>query len=256
MMAQLSSIATTHWEYSMSPFKTFAVAALAMVTLPLAACSEESAPLSPAAKQQMEQVVRDYLINNPEVIIEALDAYQTREREAAQARQRDTMGSLQDALKNSPNDPVMGNPDGDVTVVEFFDYRCGFCKRAHTDVQALLAEDGNIRYVLKEFPILGPDSVYASRAAQAVWLHQKDKYVAFHTAMMTSKGNLGADKVMELAKSAGVGTAQLTGQMEDPFVDETLKATARQATALDITLHAGLHLRQPPSTRRPAPQHD
>ena len=219
----------------MSPLKTLVAATIAILAMPLAACSEETQPLTPAAKQQMEQVVRDYLVNNPEVIIEAINVYQQRARDAAQAQQKDAMGAMNKELTNNPNDPVMGNPDGDVTVVEFFDYRCGFCKRAFTDVQTLLKEDGNIRYVLKEFPILGPESVYASRAAQAVWLHQKDKYVAFHTAMMTNRGGLGADKVMELAKAAGVDTAQLATQMDDPMVDETLKATATQAAALDIT---------------------
>ena len=219
----------------MSPFKTFALAALAIITMPLAACSEEAQPLSPAAKQQMEQVVREYLINNPEVVIEAINAFQDREQQAAQARQRDAMGTLGQDLKNNPNDPTIGNPDGDITVVEFFDYRCGFCKRVFDDVQALIKEDGNIRYVLKEFPILRPDSVYASRAAQAVWLHQKDKYAPFHTAMMKNKGDLGEAKVLKLAEDAGVDTARLKDQMNDPLVDETLDATARQASALGIT---------------------
>lgn len=219
----------------MSPFKTFAVAALAIITVPLAACSEEAKPLSPAAKQQMEQVVREYLISNPEVIIEALDAYQARAREAAEAEKVDAMGAMQSALKNNPNDPMLGNPDGDVTVVEFFDYRCGYCKRVFGDMRTLLNEDGNVRLVLKEFPILGPDSVYASRAAQAVWLNQKDKYIPFHTAMMTSRGDLSADKVLELAKGVGIDTAQLASQMDDPLVDATLKATAQQAAALDIS---------------------
>lgn len=218
----------------MSPFKTLA-AAVAVFTLPLTAYSAEAQPLSPAEKQQMEQVVRDYLVGNPEVIIEALNAYQQREREAAQIRQRDAMDALQADLKNNPNDPVIGNPNGDVTVVEFFDYRCGFCKRVFNDVQTLIKEDGNIRYVLKEFPILGPDSVHASRAAQAVWLHQQDKYLPFHTAMMTSKGDLSEAKVMELAKSAGVDTAALPEQMNDPQIDAVLNATIAQASALDIT---------------------
>jgi protein-disulfide isomerase len=138
-------------------------------------------------------------------------------------------------LRNNPNDPVIGNPNGDVTMVEFFDYRCGYCKRVFDDVQTLVKEDGNIRVVMKEFPILGPDSVHASRAAQAVWLHQKDKYYPFHYAMMTNKGDLSEDKIMDLAKGAGVNVADLKEQMKDPLVDETLKATLHQASALDIS---------------------
>lgn len=219
----------------MSPFKTFAAATVAVLAMPLAACSEETAPLSPAAKQQMERVVHDYIMNNPEVVWDALSALQKREKQAGQARQRDAVGAIAAELRKNPNDPMMGNPDGDVTVVEFFDYRCGFCKRVFNDVQTLLKEDGNIRYVLKEFPILGPDSIYASRAAQAVWLHQKDKYVPFHTAMITNRGDLGEAKVLKLAQSVGVDTAALTEQMNDPLVDQTLQATANQAATLGIT---------------------
>lgn len=218
----------------MPSFKSL-VAALAVLTIPLAACSEEPSPLSPAAKQQMEQVVREYLVNNPEVIIDALNAYQTRERANAEARQAEAMKSMDKDLRQNPNDPVIGNPDGDITVVEFFDYRCGFCKRVFGDVQTLIKEDGNIRFVLKEFPILGPDSVNASRAAQAVWLHQSDKYLPFHTAMMLNKGDLGAEKVLELAKEAGVDIAALEEQMKDPLVDATLEANAGLASNLDIT---------------------
>ena len=219
----------------MSPLKTFAAAALAILSIPLAACAEEAPPLSPAAKQQMEQVVHEYLLKNPEVIIEAFDVYRKREQQAAIVRQRDAMKAMEQNLNKNPNDPMMGNPDGDVTVVEFFDYRCGYCKRVFDDIQTLIKEDGNIRYVLKEFPILGPNSVYASRAALAVWLHQKDKYVPFHTALMKSKGNLDEAKILNLAQQAGVDTAALRTQINAPLVDETLAATAEQATALNIT---------------------
>lgn len=219
----------------MPPLKTYLAAALVIAGVPLSACSEEAQPLSPAQKQQMEQVVRDYLINNPEVIMEAINALQAREQAATEARQQDAMKVVENDLKNNPNDPSIGNPDGDVTMVEFFDYRCGFCKRVFGDVQTLLKEDGKIRLVLKEFPILGPESEYASRAAQAVWLHQKDKYPPFHTAMMENKGALGEEKVMELAQAAGVDTTALKDQMTDPRIAQTFEATAKQAQLLGIS---------------------
>ena len=217
----------------MSLFKSLFAAALVM-TVPLAAYSKEPAPLDAQQKQQMEQLVHEYLITNPEVVIEAIKEFQRREQAASQAKQQNAMATLSDDLKNNVNDPVMGNPNGDVTVVEFFDYRCGYCKRAFTDVQKLIQADGNIRVVLKEFPILGPESVYASRAAQAVWLHQKDKYQAFHTAMMQNKGGLGEETVQKLAAHAGVDTKALVEDMNDPLVDATLEATAKQAQAMDI----------------------
>lgn len=219
----------------MNRFKVFLAAIVAVVAMPLAACSEEPAASSDAQKQQMEQVIRDYLINNPEVIIEALDAYQAKMEARARAGVQDTLSAMADELTRSPNDPVLGNPDGDVTMVEFFDYRCGFCKRVFADANTLVEKDGNIRFVLKEFPILGADSVFASQAAQAVWLFQPDKYQAFHGAMMTNRGDLGQDKVFALAAQSGVDVEALKGQIDDPKVMAALEATARQAEALNIS---------------------
>lgn len=216
----------------MHPVKTLITAAL-LVCTPLSTFAADT--LSAGQKTEVEQVVREYLLKNPNVIVEAINELQRRDEAAAAQKQRDTMKNMSAELTSSPNDPVMGNPDGDVTMVEFFDYRCGFCKRVFDDVQTLLKEDGNIRYVLKEFPILGDDSVFASRAAMAVWLNQKSKYAAFHTAMMSSKGALSNDKVMELAKASGVDTTALPEQMNDPKVDETLSSTQAQAQALGLT---------------------
>lgn len=218
----------------MSPLKSLFAAALVM-TVPLAAYAQEPAPLNAQQKQQMEQLIHEYLVTNPDVVIEAIKEFQRREQVASQAKQQNAMATFSDDLRNSANDPVIGNPNGDVTVIEFFDYRCGFCKKAFTDVQKLIEADGNVRVVLKEFPILGPESVYASRAAQAVWLHQKDKYQAFHTAMMTNKGGLGKETVQQLAAHAGVDTKALVEHMNDPLVDATLEATSRQAQAMDIS---------------------
>ena len=217
----------------MSFVRTLIITAALAVSAPVGAANADT--LSGAQKTEVEQVVRAYLMKNPEIIVEAINELQRRDEVAAAESQRAAMKSMSAELSTNPNDPVMGNPDGDVTMVEFFDYRCGFCKRVFDDVKTLIKEDGNIRYVLKEFPILGDDSVYASRAAMAVWLHQRDKYPAVHTALMTSKGALGNAKVMELAKDAGVDTKALAEQMNDPIIDQTFAATQAQAQALGIT---------------------
>ena len=180
-------------------------------------------------------MVREYLLKNPEVIVEAIRELQRRDKVASAEQQFSVLKSMTAQLNENPNDPVIGNPDGDVTMVEFFDYRCGFCKRVFPDIMTLLKEDTNIRYVLKEFPILGDDSNYAHRAAMAVWLHQKDKYQPFHIAMMASKGSLTNDKVLDFAKSSGVDMDALPGQMKDPEIDKTFAATKAQALALNIT---------------------
>lgn len=216
----------------MHPVKTFIAAAL-VISAPLSVFAAET--LSTGQKTEVEQVVREYLLKNPEIIVEAIQELQRRDKVAAAQQQRDAMKAMSADLTTSPNDPIIGNPDGDVTMVEFFDYRCGFCKRVLDDVQTLIKEDGNIRYVLKEFPILGEDSVYASRAAMAVWLHQKDKYLPFHTAMLSNKGALSNNKVLELAKSSGVDVEALSGQMGDAEIDKTFATTKAQARALNIT---------------------
>jgi len=215
------------------PVKAFMAATIVMLSMPFTAFAAET--LSAAQKTEVEQVVREYLVKNPEVIIEAINELQRRDKLAEAERQRDAMKAMSSDLTTNPNDPVMGNPNGDVTMVEFFDYRCGFCKRVFDDVQTLLKEDGNIRYVLKEFPILGDDSVYASRASMAVWLHQRDFYAPFHGAMMSNKGDLSTDKVMSLAEKAGVNTDALVAQMKDPTIDKTFAATQSQAQALSLT---------------------
>lgn len=217
----------------MSPTKIFIAVAVLMFSWPLATVHADT--LTAAQKTEVQQVVREYLLKNPEVIVEAINELQRRDKMAAAAHQRAAMAEMATELTSSPSDPVLGNTQGDVTMVEFFDYRCGYCKKVFDDVQTLLKEDGHVRLVLKEFPILGEDSVNASRAAMAVWLHQPKKYKAFHTAMMHNKGALGKDKVLELAKASGVDVDALGGQMNDPEIDKTFAATRNQAEALDVT---------------------
>jgi len=217
----------------MSFVRAFIITVVLAIGAPLGVAHADT--LSAAQKTEVEQVVRAYLLKNPEIIVEAINELQRRDTAAAAESQRAAMKSMSAELTADPNDPVMGNPDGDVTMVEFFDYRCGFCKRVFDDVQTLIKQDGNIRYVLKEFPILGDDSVYASRAAMAVWLHQRDKYPAIHSALMSSKGGLSNDKVMDLAKQAGVDTKALGEQMNDPKISQTFASTRAQAEALGIT---------------------
>ena len=217
----------------MSPWKTHLFAAIIALSTPMMAHGADA--LSDAQKGEVEQLVREYILNNPEIVREAIIELQRREELAKAAAAGQALKSMQDDLVSNPNDPVMGNPDGDVTVVEFFDYRCGFCKRAFDTVQTLLKEDGNIRYVLKEFPILGPDSVFASQVAMAVWLHQKDKYQDLHVALMSARGGLNKEKVLGLAEEVGVDIKALQDQLDDPRIGETFEATRAQARALDIT---------------------
>ena len=189
---------------------------------------------SPAEKRSFEDLIRDFILNNPEVIIESIQSLQARDKRDAQARSKANLVKFHDELFNDPATPVGGNVKGDVTIVEFFDYRCGYCKRVFSAVQKLLNTDGNIRYVFKEFPILGPESVTASRAALAAWIVDKSKYEAFHQAMMGSKGGLPESRVMKMAAKIGYDAKALKKAMKDPRIDKMLEKNFALAKALDI----------------------
>jgi protein-disulfide isomerase len=212
------------------------VAALAVVaaTLSLPSAGTGADALDTGQKEAMEKVVREYLLKHPEIVIEAIRTFQAREVQATKERAQANLVALRDELVNDPTSPFAGNPDGDVTIVEFFDYRCGFCKQVFPIVMALMEDDPNVRYVFKEFPILGPESVVASRAALAAWRLDKDKYLAFHVALMGSRGSLPESKVMTLAAKSGYDIEELRRELIDPEIEETLKQNIQLADSLNI----------------------
>ena len=142
---------------------------------------------------------------------------------------------LRDALEHAKTSPVGGNPDGDVTIVEFFDYRCPYCKKAHDIVSKVIEADGKVRLVYKEFPILGPDSVVASRAALAAFIVEPSKYDAFYDALMRSKGPLPEARVFEIAKTVGFDTEALRKSMDDPAIGQEIGHNRALAQELEIT---------------------
>lgn len=197
-----------------------------------AAAAEDA--LSPGQKRAVEEVVREYLRRNPEILLEAIGAMRAKRDAEQQSKVRNNLVSLRGELENDPTSPVGGNPQGDVTIVEFFDYQCPYCKRVLPTVQTLLKTDGNIRYVFKEFPILGPQSVVAARAALAAWKLDRDRYVPFHTALLQSKGRLSERKILDFAAESGLDVERLRAAMADPGIDKILARNAELARALDI----------------------
>jgi protein-disulfide isomerase len=188
---------------------------------------------SPDQAKAIEEMVRAYILKNPEIIREAVEALQAKEQQSADERRMATAAQLKEQLLNDPAAPVLGNPAGDVTLVEFFDYRCPYCKKAAPVVDQLLKEDGRIRRVMKEFPILGPESVFASRAALAAKM--QDRYEPMHRALIGAKGALDQDMVFRLAKEAGVDVARLKRDMNAPEVEDALRRNRELASALEIT---------------------
>ncbi|WP_448192016.1 DsbA family protein [Azospirillum sp. sgz301742] len=207
----------------------------------LAATAVAMAVLSPAAqaqsvpaeqRQAIEQIVRDYLLQHPEVIVEAIDELQRRERAEEERKAKQGLAQSKDKLFNDPASPVAGNPKGDVTLVEFFDYQCGYCKSVQADVQRLIKDDGKLRFVFKELPILGPASVTASKAALAS--RAQGKYEAYHTVLMANRGQLDEATILKLASSVGLDTERLKKDMESPEVQQVIGANIALAEQLGI----------------------
>ena len=191
--------------------------------------------LNDAQKKEVENVIQDYILKNPEVLMRAIQEYQIRQRIAEREETKKNLVSLAPALNQNRASPVIGNPDGNVTIVDFFDYRCGYCKRVFPTIQALLKEDGNIRYVLKEYPILGPDSVIASQASLAVWDIEPEKYLPFHSALMTVRGQINDTKILGVAKKLGIDTDALRKGMDSLTVRGELNKNMELAESLGIS---------------------
>jgi protein-disulfide isomerase len=179
-----------------------------------------------------ERRVRDYLVANPEVIVEAMQNLERRQREAEQTEAQAALTAHRDELLNSPESPVGGNPQGDVTMVEFFDYNCPYCRQVAPAMVA--AEDGDpqLRIVYKEFPILGPNSVFAARAALAA--RRQNLYPQFHKAMMQVSGSADEAQVIAVAEEIGLNLEQLRTDMQDPAIDAEIERNLALARALRI----------------------
>ena len=190
--------------------------------------------MTAAEKTQFESVIRDYLLNNPEILLESLNSFRARQEAAAEAEALQALKMMSQTLLDDPMVPKGGNEAGNITLIEFFDYRCGFCKRTFPAIQELIETDGNIRYVLKEFPILGPESVVASRYALATWLVQPEQYAAFRNAMMANRGALPTEKVRMLGTQAGVDIVAVEAALNDPKIEAAIQSTYEQAQMLKI----------------------
>lgn len=192
-----------------------------------------SGPFDAAEKEALHGIIRDYLLENPEIIMEAVEVLRQRQQEAANARRQDAITAHQAALKDPGPLPVLGNPDGDVTVVEFFDYRCPYCRSVAQDLLETVDADGNVRLVMKEYPILGEQSVAAARVAIAA--SAQGKYAELHEALMTKVKNVTGDKALRMADNMGLDMDKLRTDMNATWVDEELRRTFSLAKALEIS---------------------
>lgn len=209
------------------------VALTVFATQPVSSASAQS--FDNAQRAEIETIMRDYLLANPELMIEVQEALEAKRTAEEDGRRKQVIASATDDLLRNINDPVLGNPAGDVTVVEFFDYNCGFCKRAMADMNAVIAADPNVRFVLKEFPILGEDSQAAHMVALAFNRLMPQHYARFHEQLMTTSGRANERTAIDIAVALGADEAALRAEMENPLNISSIENTYLLAEALGIT---------------------
>lgn len=191
------------------------------------------------SQEELEEAIRAYILAHPQVILESVRRYQQEQEAVAMAEQEASQRAfLQDNAAMVYDDGysvVLGNPNGDLTLVEFFDYRCGYCRRAVGDILAVLEADDGIRLVLKEFPILGEESRTAARASIAAAEQDRgERFLEFHLALLGEQGPLTRERVLGLAEEAGFDRRQLEADLENPVVDEIIRRNYELAEALGI----------------------
>ena len=208
-------------------------AALLAVALPQASRAQS---FSPAQRSSIETIVRDYLIAHPEVLQEAMAELEKRQTVAEAEKHKAAVKEHAQALFSSPRQVVLGNPKGNVTFVEFFDYNCGYCKRAMSDMLTLIKDDPNLKVVLKEFPVLGPGSVEAAQVAVAVHMQDKTgkKYLEFHQKLLGGRGQADKARALAVAKDIGMDMAKLEKDINGPEVKATLQEDFKLAEALGL----------------------
>lgn len=219
-----------------SPLRRLALAGLAACALGLGAAPARAEGLTPDQRKAVVELIRETLLKNPELIQEAMVELERRNQVAQVEAQRSALAAEKVNLTDPATSVLAGNLQGDVTIVEFMDYNCGFCKRAMEDVRTLAKDDPKLKVVIKDFPILGPDSVEASRVAIAVKSQlQGQKYWEFHLKLMGAKGRINAAKALEIAKEAGADIERVKKEMEAPATRAVIEQTVALGDRLGLT---------------------
>ena len=198
-----------------------------LLALPTTAMAQDLSP------DEVKKLALEAILENPEIVMQAVEILRTRDAQAAEAAAQETLSQGRAALERDPNAPVLGNPDGDVTVVEFFDYNCPYCQRAGEQVNEALGLDDGIRVVMREWPILGEGSVWAARAALAS--RAQGMYLEFHQALMNARTRLGETTVLKIAADVGLDVEQLRTDMDAPEVTSHIETSMQLAQQLGFS---------------------
>jgi protein-disulfide isomerase len=218
----------------MRPLLRSTAAALCLAVIAAAPARAQS--FSNAQRGEIERIVKEYLVAHPEVLQEAMGELEKRQNAAEIEKQIAGVRQHKEVLFNSSHQVTLGNPRGDVTMVEFFDYNCGYCKRALGDMLALLKSDPNLKVVLKEYPVLGPGSLEAAKVAVAARMQDKSgkKYLDFHQKLLGGHGPADKARALAAAKDAGFDMARIEKDLASEEVGDTLKETMKVADAIGL----------------------
>lgn len=202
--------------------------------------AQEQPSFSDAEKAEIEQVIRNYILENPEIIPQAVQILQQRERQRQQAEAKAIISKRRESIENDGVSPVLGNPDSATTVVEFYDYQCAYCRWSYSHAVAELIETKgeNIRYVFKQFPVLdspGDPPVSRTAAKAALAAEKQGKFQAFHHAMMTREGSLDIQRIFRIAEQAGLNVDKLRADMDDPEIEQSIRQNLSLGRAIGIT---------------------
>lgn len=220
-----------------------ALFALALAALVPAAQAADA--LSPAQKTEIEGIVKQYIMDNPQVILDAVEKHQTDQMEKSQAEQQDKVAGFVKTLGKDYNRYVGGNPKGDITIVEFFDYNCGYCKKAFSEVNELIKEDKNVRVIFLDMPILGPQSTEASKWSLAA--ANQGKYFEYHRALMDHQGPKTPEALEKLAQDLGLDVKKLKEEKESEEISKLIGANIEQAQAMGFNGTPGFIIGDEPS---------
>jgi len=205
--------------------------ALALCAAPLPTSAQS---FTDTQRSDIQAIVRSYLIAHPEVLEEAMNELNKRQAAEEAAKHEAAIGQNADSIFNSPHGVVLGNKDGDVTFVEFFDYNCGYCKRAMADMLDLLKSDPKLKIVLKEFPVLSEGSVEAAKVAVAVRMQDPKKYLDFHTRLLGGRGPVDKARALAAAKDVGLDVARIEKDLANPEVRATIEENMKLAEDMGL----------------------
>lgn len=186
-------------------------------------------------REEIEKIIRSYLLENPEIMIEVQTALETKQAALTAAKQADTLKTMNEQIYHSKNQMIIGDPEAKITIVEFFDYNCGFCKRAMGDMYRIVEENSDVKFVMKEFPVLGENSMQAHRVSLALINKYPEKYDEFHRALLGATGGKNGARALQIAVELGANEAILTTEMNNPQLTEAIQEVYSIADGLGIT---------------------